>query len=325
MSRGVTLQLNSKFIELLDKYRGDLSRDDFILRIIDEHLKNKERINFSKYNSSNQSKDIEASDLDLAAFMEDFKEFADSIYNRLDRLEGILNSQKILTKIKTGDISKLEGFDYLDDDEKQNNKYSGDTKFQVTDDDEKPMIFELLESEDESDDLGSAKTKYNSYEKNGDEFEYGCPFCNATIEKNATECSKCGNKFDEEMLIPEDDAVIVEPLPNQYKYSGEYDPRPTHLKYRTTTEDEQLESYQTPSEIPDTSLHLCSICGANMVFIDDYKRWYCKSCKRYAGATVISHRKPGPSIDKPKKIEEPKQKPSKRKHKPLKDYHMYTD
>jgi len=296
MSRGVTLQLNSKFIELLDKYRGDLSRDDFILRIIDEHLKNKERINLS-----NQKNDTETTVLDLAAFMEDFKEFANSIYNRLDRLENILNSQKISTKIKPGD-----------------------TKFQVTGDDDKPMIFELLDSEDDSDDLGSAKTKYNSYEKNGDEFEYGCPFCNATIDKNATECSQCGNKFDEEMLIP-DDAVIVEPLPNQYKDAGEYDPRPMHLKYGTTTEEEQFEPYQTQPEIHGTALHLCSICGTNMVFIDDYKRWYCTNCKRYAGATVISHRTPGESIDKSTKIEEPKPKPSRHKHKPLKDYHMYTD
>ena len=301
MSRGVTLQLNSKFIELLDKYRGDLSRDDFILRIIDEHLKNKERINFSKYNLSNQKNDTETTVLDLAAFMEDFKEFANSIYNRLDRLENILNSQKISTKIKPGD-----------------------TKFQVTGDDDKPMIFELLDSEDDSDDLGSAKTKYNSYEKNGDEFEYGCPFCNATIDKNATECSQCGNKFDEEMLIP-DDAVIVEPLPNQYKDTGEYDPRPMHLKYGTTPEEEQFESYQAQPEIYGSALHLCSTCGADMVFIDEYKRWYCKRCKRYAGATVISHRKPGVSIDKSTKIEEPTPKPAKRKHKPLKDYHMYTD
>lgn len=323
MSRGVTLKLNSKFIELLDKYRGDLSRDDFILRIIDEHLKNKERINFSKYNLSNQSKDTEPSDLDLVAFMEDFKEFANSIYNRLDRLEDILNSQKISPKIKTGDISKLEGFDYLSDDDRQT-KYSEDTKFQVTGDDDKPMIFEVLDSEDDVDDLGSVKTKYNAYEKNGDEFEYGCPFCNATIDKNAKECSQCGNKFDEEILIP-DDAVIVEPLPNQYKDAGEYDPRPMHIKYGTTFEEEQFESYQTQPEIHGSALHLCSICGANMVFIDDYKRWYCKSCKRYAGATIISHKKPGESIDKPTKIEEPKPRPAKRKHKPLKDYHMYTD
>jgi rubrerythrin len=323
MSNGVKLKLDEEIIKLLDKYRGDLSRDDFITRILEENLKKKDKIDFSKYDMSGSETELEPVDFNLQEFMDDFKQFADNIYNRLDRLESLLNNQIIPSDTIEMRNHELESDEFISDKRDES------------------MIFEIEESEEDTIEDDQASDIYG-LDEIGDEFEYGCPYCNATISGSATVCPNCGNKFDDN---PKDSgqAVQVEPLPEYYSDTGEYDPRPRYVR----KENYEVRPKVNKSPKPNSSYptfkgvgqRMCSDCGNKMDFIKDYKRWYCYNCKKYAGATVSGsptdpklHRsnfEPTPSFDKSVKINNnqrrnvSRKKPYHGKRKPLKDYPKY--
>ena len=108
MRNGVNLNLDEEKIKLLDKHRGDLSRDDFINRMLDEYLKNEGRIDFSKYNISKSDSESGSEEFNLALFMDDFKLFAHNIYDRLDRLEGLLIDQSTFSGAKRKEEYELD-------------------------------------------------------------------------------------------------------------------------------------------------------------------------------------------------------------------------
>ncbi len=323
MPDGVKLNLNEEIIKLLDKYRGDLSRDDFVNRILEENLKKKDKIDFSKYNVSGAETELEPVDFNLTDFMDDFKQFADNIYNRLDRLESILNNQIIPSDTIQMRDNELESDEFIDD-------RSDDS-----------MIFEIEESEEDITEADQSADIYGLDEL-GDEFEYGCPYCNATISGNATVCPNCGNKFDD--TTKESDQVVqVEPLPDYYSDNGEYDPRPSYVRKKDYEVRPEIIKSSKPNSgyttFKGVGQRICSDCGNKMDYIKDYKRWYCYRCKKYAGATVSAsppdsklHRsgfEPAPSFDRSVKIDEnqrrevPRKKPYSGKRKPLKDYPKY--
>ncbi len=312
MPDGVKINLEKDLIVLLDKHRGDLSRDEFINRILDEHLKNEGRINFSKYETTD-------TDNDRDAFLTDFKDFADNIYNRLDKLEDILNSQAL-----------MQGAGGTEDYKPNSDNYP------INEDTDKESItFEVDESDDDNFDLEDSPSEYISETPYPGDFEYGCPFCSATISKDAATCPNCGNNLDDIKDEEEYEAIIVDPLPEQYSDTRDYDPRPKYIKPQSPRERSPSwsEDTYTPSHLVPKSI--CDLCGGKMDYIEEYKRWYCYNCKKYAGSIISPsvspskpYEEPPYSSKAPPRVKEPRQgmphkRPHPRKHKPLRDYPKY--
>ena len=46
---------------------------------------------------------------------------------------------------------------------------------------------------------------------------------------------------------------------------------------------EKIETYATPPPQPHSSnVPTCQNCGGSLEFIQQYKRWYCRKCQKYA-------------------------------------------
>jgi ribosomal protein L37AE/L43A len=283
MSNGVKLILDNDLLTLVDKYRGDLSRDEFIIQVLNEHLNNQS--NDVSSVSETEFIDLDSDNTDLSEpltiLMNDFKDFAKNVKSRLDKLEDYIYSQPIRSSSMKNQVG-LSDSEYDDMGSEINPTTKTRKSYKVTSGDREELVFEVLDSDQDSDseiddDFDTEpsnkdidRTSQESKEDNSDDdFEYGCPFCNATIEKNATECRNCGNRFhDEEVDVDtEDDAAIVEPLSSGYDESGRYDPRPRYLKTDRDNTDH---------------VNSCSKCGDELTYIKEYKRWYCYNCKKYA-------------------------------------------
>lgn len=358
MPNGVNIKLNSDLIRLLDERRGDLNRDEFIIRILHDHLKKVNTGDDSEMEFMELESEPEVNERFLRKFMKDFQEFTDNINIRLERLEGLVSDTTIQNGIDEVEDEDEDLEEYSDTDEEI---YDDKKSYSVKDQNGEPMIFELVESEEDSFEPEDTEGRYYSKKAIGDDFEYGCPYCNATISSDATFCPKCGNRFDESIdrYEPTQDAVIVEPLSEGYSGTGEYDPRPRYMKKSRAPEFDRGESprWQEPREVPKPSsvptiskVELCTICGDKLTYLKDYKRWYCYRCKRYEGAPAQPPRdfspprstfeaspqdkfarKEGAPLRSPPPGESPEMEDRtqrrvfQKKGKPLRDYPKYVD
>ena len=354
MAEGFNLDLNSKLLKTLDEHRGDLSRDEFIKQILQEHLNKPDRINFSKLKNSDQGIDSQ----DLAILIDNFQEFANHIYDRLDRLENIMNNNVVSDRQETNSDPAPErdgGFLDLDEEHEHSSRYTpkqnqedtdGEESFEIleseaevtyepetyNDDDENVEYFTLDKKKEQS---GTGSEAYNIADRTyDDEFEYGCPFCSATIEKDATYCTNCGHNLDELAEDVEDSTAIVEPLSEGYSESGEYDPRPNYLKRREPGEYRAYHDKEYPGPrpkidhryapaTPKARIPRCSFCGSELRYLKDYNRWYCYHCKKYFGGPPAKPGQPGEE-DRPARAQplvQHRERPPD-SH-PLKDYHRY--
>jgi rubrerythrin len=299
----LNIKLNKKLLELLDKRRGDLSREGYVDLLLKESLNSSEGgpLNLKKLkngikNQNSNEDDVLNSD-DLIRIIEDFQEFANKIYTRLDRLEEMVETNHL-------DFEKLQSNRYslkLDDEEEVE---SEDVIFEVLEDSQNDS--ETVFKEDESSDY------FEFNENNDSEFEYGCPFCNATITENADQCPKCGNKFDD---FDSSDYMEVTPLSVGYNDSGNYDPRPDYLKRREgryyppeqVRMEKPVEATPMPTPEPDYRKRpppLCEICGGKLSYVEDFKRWYCHRCKKYSGGPPPVVKPDSYSVSKvPSKVE----------------------
>ncbi len=333
MRKELNVEIDKKLLKLLDKHRGDLSRSEYIKKVLSGSLDKDRRMNFSNTDASKGGsvENIPASD--LASFLENFQVFANDIHNRLDNLEKQIVGY-------TEEFQEIEDVEF--NDPEYENRQSSSTSVS------KSVSAPRSAS-------GSTSTSTES-----DGFEYGCPFCSATIPKDASRCPNCGNKFDEFVVTDNDQIVedvddiydqdesneiaIVEPLSEAYNDSGEYDPRPNSVRVKNNgrgsgrynaSQNDHI-SKRMPSKYSNNSVeqHVCSICGDGLVFIKDFQRWYCYGCKKYSsGAGEMSAK-----LDRPQPInvqaqarevapgesEMPEKKP-KKNWKPLKGYHKYKE
>jgi ribosomal protein S27AE len=355
MPDGVNIKLDSELISFLDKRRGDLTIDEFIIRILHEHLKKVNTGEESEENFIDLDSEPEDNEKFLRKFMKDFQEFTENINTRLEHLEGLVSNIPPENSIEDDYLDEEQDIeDYTEtDDELSDEKES----YSVEDQNGEPMIFELVENDEDNFEPDEEPAKYDPDRTNIDEFEYGCPYCNATIASSATFCPSCGNRFDDsvESYTPRREAVVVEPLSDGYSESGSYDPRPGYMK---KSRPRDLGHGEMPSWQERRSLNqrpvinqgkLCANCGNKLTYFDDYKRWYCFKCKRYEGAQVprvvapprsgfedrpqgsFSPRRNGsPQRSPPPRevIEDDnrdQRKTFQRKSKPLKDYPKYGD
>ncbi len=350
MPENIYLKIDQKILDQLEKRRGDLKLEDFILLIIREHLSDNSKFKFSKINQSSIESNSDIKKSELGILVDNLQDFANDIYNKLDRLEGKLeerfeynsannNLEKNLTKEEiiskhkpeqVGNIGHRDSDDiFVFPDEKEESSVKEE------------VIFEIADEYKAEDDVTDSKTIESS------EFEFGCPYCNATIPENATRCPKCGNRFDDEDMNTE--FVEVKPLSEGYSNSGEYDPRPTYIKRK---EYANYGPKPDPGKIPPHAQEeldmrkpqdqniarpvMCLNCGGKLAYIEDYKRWYCPRCNKYfgdpprAGPTpVVAHPEQYRSQEQvgygptPEPIT--KRQPKKPNWRPLKDYHRYSE
>ena len=348
MPEGVNLKLNPDLISQLDELRGDLSRDEFINRILNDHLKKEgnsvdpeeEFIDLGTVDDDEKLKfqsQTQVSNVKFKAFMDDFKEFSENINDRLDRLEVMVNTLSLKQHQTSQEDYTSDVNEYLEDEDEvyEDTEEDLEESFAVEDDSGEPMIFELDKKDDSSN--GSSLNLSAS-----DDFEYGCPFCNATIDQNATSCPKCGNNFSD-FVDEAHDAVPVEPLTNGYSDTGEYDPRPRYMKRNSAYESDLKETAPWPKTRAPTIKpgpeSLCAKCGNELTYLDEYKRYYCFKCKQYAGTISSPAPRPdmspslSPSVRKTPTIadrrvrgnDEPAKKSFHGKGKPLKGYPKYKE
>jgi hypothetical protein len=302
MVKHLNVKIEKDLLALLDKRRGDLPRDEFIEKILEEHLNDK-RKDFSKLRKKDKNSASDAGEYtsEIGLLIDNFQEFANDIYNRLDRLEDTVNSQSTskdsIKPIKIETDTEDVVFEIIEDSIDQN-------------DDEKDERDHILSNEtidfDSSEDEDSAKMD--------SDFEYGCPFCNATISESADQCPSCGSRFD--------DYTEVQPVSGSYDYQNteSYDPRPEYLRRnghngrvgvqpygpgsgpssntgtsRGTPNDPSIANkpafrngpFDDPRNKPNRSFNKpppnCSICGGKLNYVADYKRWYCHRCRKFSG------------------------------------------
>jgi rubrerythrin len=280
MAKTLNLKINNELLALLDKRRGDLPRVEFVEKILEEHLKNT-RKNFSKLinKETNSASEQGENSGDMDLLIDNFQEFANDIYDRLDNLEDTIKTQMVNNESRLPSESEPD----LED-----------------------VVFEIIEDSTDDDksnedpflstkkiDVDSSNSE-NS-EKPDSDFEYGCPFCNATISENADQCPSCGNRFD--------DFTEVQPLSEGYSKSDSYDPRPEYLRrdprngvqpygspratqnnpanravYQNTQYNDPRNSTKFKKPTPN-----CSICSGKLNYVSDYKRWYCHRCRKFSG------------------------------------------
>jgi hypothetical protein len=350
MPEDIYLKIDQNILDQLNKRRGDLKLDEFIMLIIKEHLNNN-RIKFSTTNLSSKESNKNSKTSELVLLADNLQEFANDIYNRLDRLEDKLeekieyiaankdlnrnsDNRNLTSNYKSTKAGNIEHRDsdnvFIFPDEGEDGGAEDEVIFEVTDE---------YHMDDEDSKLESAEVT---------EFEYGCPYCNATIPENAMRCPKCGKRIDD--MNSYGDFVEVNPLTEGYSESGEYDPRPSHVKRKS------FNNYNTPrsefnmrpptprdgprvSYPPEKSIDkpvMCSNCGGKLAFIEDYKRWYCPRCNKYFGGLQKAEPKPvmnrpeeyrpPPQVEFSPRLEpSPKPRPKKPNWRPLKDYHRYGD
>ncbi|WP_455393114.1 zinc ribbon domain-containing protein [[Eubacterium] cellulosolvens] len=379
MPNGVKLELSPELINLVDSRRGDLTRDEFLLRILNEHLASLGSQESSEENFIEIDSEAEQGKQFLLEFVKNFQRFTNNVNERLDRLEGLVNNipgktietEDIETDKEMYDETELEELDEESDDEEldadedlETNDYYADDEeynekesYSVGDQDGEPLVFELMENGEGELEDEEYTGEYSAGSSTSDEFEYGCPFCNATIDSNATYCPHCGNRFDD-VGVFERDPVVVEPLSEGYTDTGEYDPRPKYLKRSTTGQFDEHKPSRLSSDRPsvkrayDSRIRLCTRCGGKLSYLDKYKRWYCYTCKQYEGAQEPRSYSPSPTISPEPEVKPRKQvyainrgtpdrappprpdprdeaeshaKPHLRRNKPLKDYYKYAD
>jgi ribosomal protein L37AE/L43A len=159
------------------------------------------------------------------------------------------------------------------------------------------VIFEEEDADEYDPDVKDPDAVEIEPEESDDEFEYGCPYCSATISEDATECSHCGNRFEEKPYnsTPGYDSLDVEPLSSGYSETGSYDPRPEYIKrHRIETASPNMEgpasdyNEYSNSFKPKDKIRLCEMCGNKLSYVKSYKRWYCFTCKRYEGTLSSS-------------------------------------
>ncbi len=312
MVKEVSLNIDSKLLEILDKRRGDLTRDEFIARMLTEHLNSSSKSDFEDLLKQSSEFDHEISmDADfLKALLKNFQEFATNITDRLDRLEKMMNSIEVE---KTAENIKFDRSGKNNSVPKSSNE---DVVFEIYEESEidneiykfsdEEKYFEFDSSEDEIENDYETEGSANKDDK---EFEYGCPFCNATIPENADRCPKCGNQFGEL-----ESADYAEPENTDLSYTGPsgYDPRPEYMKRREVSvsrvtarpdlvyqdaSPSQAKVYPyTPDQVQRTESSrnldqrdmpppLCSICSGKLNYIEDYKRWYCHRCRKFSGGS----------------------------------------
>jgi ribosomal protein L37AE/L43A len=342
MTEELSLKLDQDLLKQLDKRRGDLNRSEFILLILTEHLNNAGRVKFKKMNSTDSNTESQDISPDMAFLIGTLQEFAKDIYNRLDRLEDIINSNP----------EEISNTNSLVDDQSNHGKEKGlnepDNSFSFTEKEtsgnKDTVVFKVSDEDYLEVDPDQSGNLENS------EFEYGCPFCNATIPENATKCPKCGKIFDDiENNTLGASAAEVKPISEGYTNKGNYDPRPSYLKRESP---EHFASQDEPDKYPDRpqvrfkpipnesrkNPPLCQYCGRVLSYIDDYKRWFCYRCKKYFGGSPPRSRavevspirmqsEPEPAqgyVDYPSTETEPK-RAKKPNYRPLKEYHRYTD
>lgn len=321
MSKKFYLDLNSEKLKLLDERRGDLSREEFILKILNEHVNDSNEKNIFTLDDIKSSVDQDSGAEDIAFLIANFQEFANEINKRLDRLESIVSTNGAYSN-----SNEFEDFVPVPPEEEK--------------DEDEQVIFEL-DPESVEDEVGETEELDTfTAEENNDEFEYGCPFCNSTIEKDAKMCPSCGNKFDDNVVDETDEGYsIIEPLDEGFSDSGEYDPRPGYLKGHQPSRDvppitrappprPSVASRTSVNNAPGEHVPGCSICGNNLVFVKEYRRWYCLKCKKYASVVVpVSGMQKKPAQDigaEPIPPKKTTQRPRKPNWQPLKGYHRYS-
>lgn len=330
MAKNLNLKINKNLIEELNKRRGDLKLDEFILRILDEQLNSDNRINFVQKNPSINNEDLKITSSDMAILISTLQEFAKDIYYRLDQLEDRLDEQIIKSSTSNFnpqprkqeaevDIEKAgkgrELFTFPG--EKGGTKVNNDVVFEITDDQRLEIDYN------------------NSFSENDSEFEYGCPYCNATIPENASTCPNCGRRFD--MVDGYGmDFTEVEPLSEGYDNTGRYDPRPTYVKRREVRNLQNESGFERIPQQPPMEFHnpsnqakrrapLCLNCGGEVAYIEDYKRWYCPRCNKYFGGPSPGNEAVEVEEFSKKNHSEPRQETKEPDFRPLKKYHRYSE
>ena len=355
MSEELYLKIGNKTLERLDQRRGDLKRDEYILRVLEEHMESDGQVKIRSQNSSNESGDTNSNDLEISILTETLQAFAKDIYKRLDKLEEKINDlpDEIVVSVES-DLEKIENKKSIDDDSERKKifKFPGEDQADTSED----VIFEVADDEF-SDDISSEDSTGDS------EFEYGCPYCNATIPENAAQCPKCGAHFDD----LDNQYAEVEPLSEGYSSSSGYDPRPNYVKHRdygVYSPGSGHRDFSGPPpkgydglnresiSNPPRRAPICMNCSGNLVYIDDIKRWYCYRCNKYfggppSGADTRDKQNPIPRVtntepyrprtapgnqsirseEYPPKDNKPREtkRPRDPNWRPLKGYHRYTD
>jgi hypothetical protein len=288
----LAIPINDRTLEKLDKMRGDLTREEFLDRLMS---KQSEKEDESERGTEEESKRVEEGEWETGK-----EKSIDDVLEKLERIDEL--TEKIIT------LEKRQAD--LEDGINNTEGTMNDTPETIeTEDGELVETFRFTEEEFiDDDDLIDID---DDNESSNFEFVFGCTNCNETVDEQEIVCPACGSdlgdvtsnlnwlervgrRHEDDFVEPDDDSYNYYDETNDY-IDEDYDPAPGGSPV-----DFEIVGRGSPDE---PIRPYCNSCGGVTEYITRYDSWYCYRCNAYVDEGSVGGAEAGGAPDRSQVLE----------------------